>query len=270
MTTDPARAPDSQATRQQAPKQRATREVLVGRRRAVQVAARLGVGLRDARLHTGRTQRECAESARLSQARWSNLERGLGASAPLATWAVAAAAVGQELVSFLDRAPGADPPRDIEHLRRQSAIAARAAGGGWIVAPEMPVEAGATGRVIDALLTRAESREAAVFEVWDLLLDVGQALRSFDEKVEAVRLKLPGWTVAGVWVIRGTRRNRSLIAELAPFFEARFPAAGKAWLQALDSPTCPMPARPAILWTDATAAHLIAARRGAGSTRPRA
>lgn len=116
--------------------------------------------------------------------------------------------------------------------------------------------------MIDALLTRAGSREAAVFEVWDLLLDIGQALRSFDEKVDAVRLKLPGWTVAGVWVIRGTRRNRALVVELGPFFKARFPAAGRAWLQALDSPTCPMPPRPALLWSDATGAHLSAARQG--------
>ena len=100
-------------------------------------------------------------------------------------------------MGFLDQAPGADLPRDIEHLRRQSAIVERAAGGGWAVAPEMPVVAGVSGRVIDALLTRAASREAAVFEVWDLLLDVGQSLRSFDQKVAAVRLKLPGWTVSG-------------------------------------------------------------------------
>lgn len=106
MATDPDPGGGYQTASQQAPKRRATREVLAGRRRAIQVAARLGVGLRDARLHTGRTQQECAASARLSQARWSNLERGLGASAPLATWAVAAAAAGQELVGFLDRAPG--------------------------------------------------------------------------------------------------------------------------------------------------------------------
>ncbi len=214
-------------------------------------------------MHTGRTQRECAASARLSQARWSNLEGGLGTSAPLATWAIAAAAVGQELVGFLDQAPGADLPRDIEHLRRQSAIVERAAAGGWAVAPEMPVDAGTVGRVIDVLLSRAATREAAVFEVWDLLLDVGQALRSFDEKVAAVRRTLPGWTVAGAWVIRGTRRNRALLlAELAPLFRARFPAAGSAWLRALDSPTCAMPGDPGLLWTDAGGAHLTAARRG--------
>jgi transcriptional regulator with XRE-family HTH domain len=235
--------------------------VLAGRRRAAYVAARLGVGLRDARVRAGRTQQECAATARLSQARWSNLERGLGASAPLVTWSIAAAAVGQEFVGFLDQAPGADLPRDIEHLRRQSAIVERAAGGGWAVAPEMPVVAGVSGRVIDALLTRAASREAAVFEVWDLLLDVGQSLRSFDQKVAAVRLKLPGWTVSGAWVIRGTRRNRSLVAELAPLFRARFPAAGSAWLRALDNPTCPMPREPGLLWTDTAGAHLSAVRR---------
>ncbi len=262
MAIDPDPGLHFQAANHEAPKRRATREVLAGRRRAIQVAARLGVGLRDARLHTGRTQRECAASARLSQARWSNLERGLGASAPLATWAIAAAAVGEELVGFLDRAPGADLPRDIEHLRRQSAIVERASAGGWAVAPEMPVIAGPTGRVIDALITRAGSREAAVFEVWDLLLDVGQALRSFDEKVAAVRRKLPGWTVAGAWVIRGTRRNRALVVELGPLFRARFPAVGSAWLRALGDPTCAMPRDPGLLWTDAAGAHLSVARRG--------
>ena len=256
---DPDRGPHG--TNARSPRQRATREVLAGRRRATYVAARLGVGLKDARVRTGRTQQECAARARLSQARWSNLERGLGASAPLATWTIAAAAAGQELVGFLDQAPGADLPRDIEHLRRQSAIVERASVGGWAVAPEMPVVAGTAGRVIDALLTRAASREAAVFEVRDLLLDVGQSLRSFDEKVAAVRLKLPGWTVSGAWVIRGTRRNRSLVAELAPLFRARFPAAGSVWLRALDSPAGAMPHEPALLWTDPAGVHLSTARR---------
>ena len=265
MGRGPGPGPGPHGANARSPRQRATREVLAGRRRAAYVAARLGVGLKDSRIRTGRTQQECAATARLSQARWSNLERGLGASAPLATWSIAAAAAGQEFVGFLDRAPGADLPRDIEHLRRQSAIVERAAGGGWAVAPEMPVVAGTAGRVIDALLTRAASREAAVFEVWDLLLDVGQSLRSFDEKVATVRLKLPGWTVSGAWVIRGTRRNRSLVAELAPLFRARFPAAGSAWLRALDSPTGAVPREPALLWTDAAGAHLSAARRAARS-----
>lgn len=252
--------------------------MLAGRRRAAHLAARLGTALRDARGHCGRTQAECAALARISQARWSDLERGRGADAPLETWAVAAAAVGQELAAFLDRAPGADLPRDIEHLRRQSALVERATAGGWAVAPEMPVTAGESGRVIDALLTRAAAREAAVFEVWDLLLDVGAAFRSFDEKLAAVRARLPGWAVSGAWVIRGTRRNRSLLSELAPLFRARFPGAGADWLGALDSVAAAMPTEAALLWTDAMGAKLgqadprgrTAARRGSarrGSAR---
>jgi len=242
------------------PRPRASREVLDGRSRAARVAVRLGHGLKDARMRSGRTQRQCSEIARISQPRWSGLERGQGAGAPLETWAIAAAAVGQELAAFLDQASGADLPRDMEHLRRQSALVERAARGGWAVAPEMRVVAGASGRVIDALLTRAATREAAVFEVWDLLLDVGAAFRSFDEKLAAVRAQLPGWTVSGAWILRGTRRNRSLVSELAPLFGARFPAAGGDWLRALDSPTAAMPKQPALLWTDAAGATLGEAR----------
>jgi hypothetical protein len=127
----------------------------------------------------------------------------------------------------------------------------------------MPVTAGESGRVIDALLTRAAAREAAVFEVWDLLLDVGAAFRSFDEKLAAVRAQLPGWTVSGAWVIRGTRRNRALVAELAPLFRARFPGPGAHWLRALDSVGAAMPLEPAMLWTDASGATL-------GEAHPRA
>ncbi len=209
---------------------RASREVLDGRRRAARVATRLGAGLRDARLRSGRTQCQCSEAVQISQPRWSGLERGQGASATLETWAVAAAAVGQELAAFLDQALGADLPRDIEHLRCQSGLVERAVRGGWAVAPEMPVVAGEAGRVIDALLTRTVAREAAVFEVWNLLLDIGAAFRSFDEKLAAVRAQRLGWTVSGAWILRGTRRNRSMVAELAPLFRARFPVAGAGWL----------------------------------------
>ena len=241
---------------------RASREVLTGRGRAARVATRLGTALRDARLRTGRTQRQCADIARISQPRWSGLERGQGTGAPLETWAVAAAAVGQELAAFLDHASGADLPRDIEHLRRQSALVERAARGGWSPAAEMPVTRGGTGGVIDVLLTRSLRREAAVIEVWDLLLDVGAAFRSFDDKLEAVRARLPDWTVSGAWILRGTKRNRSLVAELAPLFKARFPATSGDWLGALDSPTVAMPRQPALLWTAATGATLGEARTG--------
>ena len=208
------------------------------------------------------TQAETAARARISQARWSELERGLGANAPIEVWAVAAVAVSVQLAAYLEGVSGAGLPRDLEHLRRQSAIVDRAAGGGWSAAPEMPVTRGGSSRVIDVLLTRTTRREAAVIEVWDLLLDVGAAFRSFDEKLAAVRMRFPGWSVSGAWVLRGTRRNRGLVAELAPLLAARFPGDGRAWLAALDQPTCALPPAAALLRTDVRATVL-------GPWRPR-
>jgi transcriptional regulator with XRE-family HTH domain len=248
---------------------RATQEVMRGRARADAVAVRMGVGLRDARLAAAMTQADGAARARISQARWSELERGLGATAPIELWAVAAAAVGVRLAAFLEAVSGASPPRDIEHLRRQCAVVERCARGGWAAAPEMPVTRGGSGRVIDILLTRASRREAAVVEVWDLLPDVGAAFRSFDEKVAAVRGRLPGWTVSGAWVLRGTRRNRSLVAELEPLFAARFPGDGRAWLAALDEPASALPPGAALLWTDA-AGTALASWRAMARSNPRA
>jgi hypothetical protein len=240
---------------------RATQEVMRGRGRADAVAVRLGVGLRDSRVAAAMTQAEAAARARISQARWSELERGLGANAPIELWAVVAAAVGVQLAAFLEQVSGADLPRDMEHLRRQSAVVERAAAGGWSPAPEMPVTRGGSGRVIDVLLTRDSRREAAVVEVWDLLLDLGAAFRSFDDKLAAVRAKLPDWTVSGAWVLRGTRRNRGLVAELAPLVAARFPGDGTAWLAAPDPPAGALPPGAALLWTDAAATTLAPWRR---------
>ena len=249
------------------PVARATQEVMRGRGRADAVAIRLGVGLRDARATAAMSQAEAATRARISQARWSELERGLGANAPIELWAVVAAAIGVQLAAFLEAVSGASLPRDIEHLRRQSALVERAAAGGWSSAPEMPVTRGGTGRVIDVLLTRANRHEAAVVEVWDLLLDVGAAFRSFDEKLAAVHARLPGWTVSGAWILRGTRRNRSLVAELAPLFVARFPGDGRALLAAFDRPTSALPPSPPSCGRTATAATLSPWRTAGGTRR---
>jgi transcriptional regulator with XRE-family HTH domain len=241
-------------------RQRANRRVLAGRQRADVLAERLGTALREARRQSGATQAACARDSRISQARWSNLERGLGSRAPLETWAVVAATVEMELAAFLDRSAGADLPRDIEHLRRQSAIAARAMAGGWAVAPEARVAATTPGRSIDLLLEREAWREATIVEVWNWLADVGAGFRSLDEKVAAIRRERAGWTVAGAWVLRGTERNRALVRELAALFAARFPGSGRAWLRALDDPAARLPGQPALLWTDSRGTRLWPAR----------
>lgn len=156
---------------------------MIGRRRADAVATRLGTALRDGRLSAGASQAEAAGRAGISQQRWSDLERGLGKGASLETWAVAAAAVGSQLAAFLENLPGADRPRDIEHLRRQNALVELAAPGGWRGHPELAVDPIAPrSRSIDVALLRAARREAVAAEIWDWFADVGEAFRGLDPR----------------------------------------------------------------------------------------
>ena len=111
------------------------------------------------------------------------------------------------------------------------------------------------------LLERAARREAAVVEIWDLLLDGGEAMRGLESKVQAVRERLGGgWQVQGLLVVRGTHRNRALVRELRDLFAARYPASSAAWLRALEDPSAPMPNESGFAWTSVDGTRLVAAR----------
>jgi transcriptional regulator with XRE-family HTH domain len=149
------------------PSTRATSQVVAGRARAAYVAGRLGIGLREARLAAGLVQREVAARAGVSQPEIARLEGGHGSATGIDTWAACGAAVGLQLAAFFEAAPGAQAPRDIEHLKRQNLVIATAAAGGWHAEPEAPLPGdGPRPRSIDVLLTRSARREAAVVEVW--------------------------------------------------------------------------------------------------------
>ena len=249
---------------------RAGLQVLAGRRRAVVVAARLGVGLRDARQASARKQAEAAAAAGISQQRYSELERGIGARASLETWAVAAAAVGEQLVGFLEHAPGATPPRDIEHLRRQSALIEFARPGGWAALPELALDpAAARSRSADVALLRRGRREAVLTEIWDWFDDVGASLRSLDGKRDALEARLAAetggahWIVRCLFIVRRTRRNERLLAELRPLFAARFPASSRAWIDALSNAGAGLPSADGLLWSS-SGYRLQASRLGRG------
>jgi transcriptional regulator with XRE-family HTH domain len=187
------------------------------RERAAYLARRIGVALREARLGAGLRQRQAAARAGVAQSFWSRLERGATTAVSLETVAGCAAAVGLQLAAYLESAPGASLPRDIEHLRRQALVVALAAKGGWRATPEAAVaDDRPRPRSIDVLLVRPERREVAVVEIWDLLLDGGEAMRGLEAKVLATRKQLgPDWHVQGLLVVRGTQRNRRLVRELA-------------------------------------------------------
>ena len=244
---------------------RAGSAVVAGRRRVDVVATRLGVGLRAARLAAGLRQQDVAIAAGISQTRVGDLERGRGAGASIETWALAIAAVGEQLVGFLERAPGATPPRDIEHLRRQSALIEAGRPGGWHGLPELAVDPGAIrSRSVDVALVRWERREAILAEIWDWFDDVGASLRSLDSKREALLERLRRehageWTVRCLFVVRRTRRNEHLLAELRPLFAARFPGSSVAWLRALREGNASLPEQDGLLWS--TSAYRLQASR---------
>jgi hypothetical protein len=212
---------------------------------------------------------DVAERARLSQPFISHLELGRGTDTSMETWAIVAAVLGEQLAAFLERAPGADQPRDLEHLRRQRLVIDLAARGGWQAQPELAIdEAAVRSRAIDVVLIRPARREAIAVEVWDLLTDVGAAMRSLDGKVATLgrRLMPPVdeaialWTVRGLWVVRGTHRNRSLLAEFETLLAARFPARSGDWLRTLTDPSTAIPSHDGLCWTDARARRLISWR----------
>jgi transcriptional regulator with XRE-family HTH domain len=243
--------------------------VLAGRSRATSLSHRLGVGLREARQSAGLTQHELAVRSEISQARVSEIERGDGWATSVLTWARLAAAVGEQLVVFLEHAPGSDRPRDIEHLRRQSAVIEIARTGGWSGLPELAIDPAAPrSRSIDVALVRRARREAVVVEIWDWFDDVGAGLRGLDAKIGVLATRLASqstgpvpWRVRGLYVVRGTRRNRRLVDELRPLFSARFPGSALAWVEALAVPGRAMPPADGLLWSDASGT-LTASRLG--------
>jgi transcriptional regulator with XRE-family HTH domain len=233
------------------------------------IAGRLGTGLRESRLRAGLRQVDVAERARLSQPFISHLELGRGTDTSIETWAIVAAVLGERLAAFLERAPGVDQPRDLEHLRRQRLVIDLAARGGWQAQPELAIdEAAVRSRAIDVVLIRPARREAIAVEVWVLLTDVGAAMRSLDGKVATLgrRLMPPVdeaialWTVHGLWVVRGTHRNRALLAEFETLFAARFPARSGDWLRTLTDPSTAIPSQDGLCWTDPRATRLISWR----------
>ncbi|HET7520747.1 MAG TPA: helix-turn-helix domain-containing protein [Candidatus Limnocylindria bacterium] len=225
--------------------------------RVAQLARALGRSLRDARLAARRTQREAAMDAGIAQSTWSAMERALAATLSLRVWMRATHAVGADLHAYLDQVSAAQRPRDSVHLRHQELLASVASEGGWRVRPEAETGSGFADLVL------ARPGDAALIEIWDWVPDVGDAFRSWRRKrehLEASHVTEDDVRVSGLWVLRGTRRNRTLLRDHPALFRAQFPGSGAAWLGALSDPSRPMPLEPAILWVSVDGRRLWPAR----------
>ena len=228
------------------------------------LARRLGTALRERR--TGGTPDAGAQSpprrrlaARGEPARARPRARGTG----IDVWAACGAALDLQLAAFFEQAAGASLPRDIEHLRRQNLVLSISAKGGWTAIPEASVDPGRWSRSIDVLLERAARREAAVVEIWDLLLDGGEAMRGLESKVQAVRERL-----GGAWQRAGPARRARHAPEPRARAGARATCSRRAtrrrpaaWLaRARRTPATPMPGAGGFAWTSVDGTRLVAAR----------
>lgn len=243
-------------------RRRATLAQHLGEDRARYLARRIGTAIREARRALGLRQIDVAARAGITQPHVSRIERGVRPYAALATLAAVAAAVDVQLAAFIEARPGADLPRDLEHLRGQRLLITQAKVGRWAAEPEAIVtEDGPSARSIDVLLTRPDRRECAVVEIWTLLPDVGAAMRGLDGKVAAIERRLgEDWRVAPLLVVRATHRNRRLVRDFAPLFAARYPAPSRAWLRSLGDPAAAMPQHGGFLWMTVSGERLMAAR----------
>ena len=183
-------------------------------------ARRRGAG-RCAR-RAGLRQVDVAERAGISQPFYSRLERGLGTSVSLETLAAGArrSATSSRRSSSWPRAP---------RRPRRRAPAEAAAGHrhrdrrGWRAVPEAALpDDGPRPRSIDVLLRAPARGETAVVEVVDLLPTSGTPSEP-GGKVLAIASREPGGTVAGLLLVRRTRRNRQVVSDLRSLFAARYP-----------------------------------------------
>ena len=243
------------------PNRRASAAQRTGRSRATYLARRVGTGLREARIASGLRQRDVADRAGVSQSYLSDLERGRWPGVSLLVLANCAAAVGAQLAAFLEAQPGADAPRDVQHLRRQSLVIAFAARGGWTGVAESSVGELPRPQSIDVLLTRVARREACVTEIWDWVEDGGDAIRGLERKILATSARLgPDWRVEGLLLLRRTARNQALVRSIAPLLRARYPASSARWLLALRDPAVAMPDGRGFAWTSVDGTRFIPAR----------
>lgn len=243
-------------------------------RQSDELAARLGLMLRDARQQRRITQREASHIAGLSPSTWSWLEKARDGRVTLATMGRAAIALGSSLNVYLKQASAAGQPRDAVHLRNQELVLRTAEPGRWQALPEEMIDREArTSRAADVLLCRAIRGQATCYvliEIWDWFADVGESARDWGRRLDAVERYAiarmvgddPLPITSGCWVIRATQRNRRLVNEHRAFFRSRFPGSASAWLAALGNPAAPMPGQPAILWATVNGDRLFASRLG--------
>src|SRR5919198_1051394 len=242
-------------------KRRPTSRVLGGRE-AVAIAANLGRELRATRKRRRLTQRELGVAAGVSQVRLSELERGLGADAPISTWIALGLAIHRPLAAAFSREIDQLDPVDAGHLSGQELLLGLARRAGRRASFELPTRQSGASLSVDVLVRDDRLRVLIIQEVWNRLDDLGAAARATDRKVAEARdlAVLAGgdgepYRVAFCWGFVDHVANRNIVRRFPEALRARFGGSSSAWVRATGDGG-PPPADPGLVGVDRTRGEL--------------
>lgn len=158
-----------------------------------------------------------------------------------------------------------DLPTDAGHLGTQELLLRLGRAAGYARTFELATRAAEPWRSVDVGLVSESLHRMVLVECWNTLGDVGAAVRSTNRKqAELEDLAVGRWgpdaSVAVVWVVRATARNRALVQRYPEVFASRFPGSSRGWVEALTAGTSP-PTEQGLVWCDVSATRLFEWRR---------
>jgi transcriptional regulator with XRE-family HTH domain len=234
---------------------------------ATRIASTLGQVVRRIREDRRWTQQRLGDEVGLSPVRIGELERGDGATAPLATWVLIGLVLDRPLaVTFSAPLEGSSRLADAGHLDMQEALLAMTRRNGWFASFELPTRSSDPRHSVDVLVRDDIARRLLTLECWNRFGDLGAAARSTDRKVaEAAALAIAAggaaapYSLHACWVVRPSAANRELVRRYPGIFRARFAGSSQAWSRALNDGSAP-PTAPGLVWLDPATRRAVPVR----------
>jgi transcriptional regulator with XRE-family HTH domain len=234
---------------------------IAGATEAARLAITLGTQARSARRGRRLTLAAIARRTGISVSRLSEIERGLGARAPLDTWVALGIALGRPLaVSFSRPLDEERSPADAGHLEVQEHILKLAHATGRHGTFELPTRPLDPSRSTDVGLYDPRERTRIHVECWNTFGDLGAAVRATNRKQAEAAATWPDDRIATVWVVRASAADRAILSRFPHIVDAAFPGSSRAWVRALSEGT-PPPLQQGLVWFDAATGRLVERRR---------